>query len=106
MQHRKSSDGAGPEHPEDYCPDRMKQSGQTCRYQRMHRAQRPEFHETRRNLRRSDQSGGRYRRRRAGAGDFEEMRQVRRHGTRYKPRRCKHESKDARPVVTPARLQP
>jgi hypothetical protein len=64
VQHRKGGDGTGPEQPQDYRPDRMKHGGQTCRYQRMHHAQRPEFHETRGNLRRSDQSGGRYRRRR------------------------------------------
>jgi hypothetical protein len=44
----------GPEQPQDYRSDWMKNGGQTCRYQRMHHAQRPEFYETRRNLRRSD----------------------------------------------------
>jgi len=58
MQHREGDDGAGPEQPQDYRPDRMQQGGQTRRNQRMHHAQRPEFHEPRRNLRRSDQGGG------------------------------------------------
>jgi hypothetical protein len=44
MQHREGGDGAWPEQRQDYRPDRMKQGGQTCRNQRMHHAQRPEFH--------------------------------------------------------------
>jgi hypothetical protein len=54
----------------------------------------PKFNEPRRNLRRSDQGGGRDRRRRAGAGDFEEAGQMRRHGTGDKPGRRKHESEN------------
>jgi len=80
--------------------------GQTCRYQRMHHAQRPEFHKTRRNLRRSDQSGGRYRHRRAGSGDFEETRQVRRHGAGDKPGRRKHESKNSHGAARRRRTPP
>jgi hypothetical protein len=56
MQNREGGDGAGPEHSQDYRPDRMQQRGQTRRNQRMHHAQRPEFHQPRRNLSRSDQA--------------------------------------------------
>jgi hypothetical protein len=36
MQNREGSDGARPEQPKDYGPDRMQQSGHTCGNQRMH----------------------------------------------------------------------
>jgi len=95
MQHRKGSDRARPEESKDHRPDRMEQSRQTRRNQRMDHAQRPKFHEPRRNLRRTDQGSGGDRRRRAGAGDFEEARQMRCDGAGDKPGRCKHESKDS-----------
>ena len=82
MQHRESGDRARPYQPKDNGPDRMQQGGETRRNQRMHHAQRAELDQTGRNLRRSDQGGGGNRRRRAGAGDFEEARQMRRHARR------------------------
>jgi hypothetical protein len=77
MQHRERGDRAGTYNRKDYRPNRMQHGGEPRRHQRMHHAQRPELDKTGRNLRRSDQGGGGNRARRAGAGDFEEARQVR-----------------------------
>ena len=94
MQHHECGDRAGTYNRKDYRPDRMQQGGETRRHQRMHHAQGSELDQTGRNLRRSDQGGGGNRARRAGAGDFQEARQMRGHSARDKPGRREHESQD------------